>query len=134
MATRGFISKCIENGKKIAVPKVIPGTERELKFYKVFDLSRDVQPGYKGIPEPKAGVLEEVEPSSVDLAVIPGVAFDLRRYRIGYGAGYYDRYLLKLRRDCFKIGVAFNLQILNTIPYDGYDIPMDMIITETMII
>jgi len=132
--TGRFILRCIDDGKTIAVPRVMPGAERELKFYEIHNISEDIEFGYKGIPEPKAGILKTVEPSDIDLAVIPGVAFDMERHRIGYGAGYYDRFLLKLRKDCFKIGVAFNMQILNTIPYDEYDIPMDMVITETMII
>ncbi len=132
--TRDFIKRCIDDAKTIALPKVVPGAGRELKFYEIHNISEDTHLGYKGIPEPKADALKAVKPSDIDFAVIPGVAFDWERHRIGYGAGYYDRFLLKLRKDCFKIGVAFSLQILNTIPYDEYDIPMDMVITESKII
>lgn len=132
--TRDFIKRCISDGKTIALPKVIPGDNRELMAYEIHSITKDIHSGYKGIPEPKADVLNQVEPSCIDLAVIPGVAFDCSRQRIGYGAGYYDRFLMKLRQDCFKIGVAFSLQILNTIPCDEHDVPMDMIITDTKII
>jgi 5-formyltetrahydrofolate cyclo-ligase len=70
----------------------------------------------------------------MDLAVVPGVAFDLERRRIGYGAGYYDRFLPRLRQDCLAVGVAYSLQLVENIQAGEHDIPMDAVITEDRIL
>lgn len=149
-----FIKKCLSEGKRVALPKVdLPkGTKaddngrltdnaeaaakfkRVLTFYEINDVDRDTLPGYKGIIEPDSPALKEMDPAAVDLAVIPGVAFDLGKNRIGYGAGYYDRFLHKLRGDCLKVGVAFGLQLFDSIPAGKDDVPVDMVVTEKMLI
>lgn len=134
VSTRDFINKCIADKKRVALPKVIPGLDRELRAYQIQSLTEDTHSGYKGILEPKESAVKLVEPSEIDLAIIPGVVFDCERQRLGYGAGYYDRFLTGLRHDCVKIGVAFSLQVLNKIPCEEHDIPMDIIITEKSII
>jgi 5-formyltetrahydrofolate cyclo-ligase len=63
-----------------------------------------------------------------DLAFVPGIAFDLNCFRIGYGGGYYDRFLGK--RKCFKVGICFDFQIVERIPHEAFDIRMDIVISE----
>jgi 5-formyltetrahydrofolate cyclo-ligase len=70
----------------------------------------------------------------IDLCIIPGVAFDINKNRIGYGAGYYDRFLKGVGKECFKVGIAFEEQILQDIPASENDIALDLIITDKRII
>lgn len=134
VATNAFIGRCILDGKRVVIPKAQQSPDMALLPYEVKDLDQDVLPGLWGIPEPDASRLHMVNPLEIDLVVVPGVAFDGRRYRIGYGAGYYDRFLLTLRPDCLKVGIAFDMQMLEQFDAERYDIPMDLVITEKRII
>ena len=69
--------------------------------------------------------------TKIDLCLVPGVAFDLYGNRLGFGAGYYDRFLPRLRKDSIKIGVCLSVQLSSKqLPIDAYDIPMDYLLTE----
>ena len=133
--TGEFIKRCRRDGKRVVLPKVESGNgERVLSLYEINEAGRDILPGFKGIPEPDSAILNRMYPAEIDLAVIPGVAFDYGRHRIGYGAGYYDRFLSWLRQDCVKAGVAYSMQLVDKIPAGRYDIPMDIVVTEDMLI
>lgn len=82
-------------------------------------------PGKKGIPEPAEGL----PAAALDLIVVPGVVFDLQGHRIGTGKGYYDRFLLRYP-GAFKIGVAYHEQIVENVPQDPYDVPMDLVLND----
>lgn len=122
VGTRQIIKKALELQKKVAVPKV-QGTEME--FYYI-DCFAQLQKGYAGILEPVTD--RKAEGTSV-LVIVPGSAFDRARNRIGYGAGFYDRYL-RQHENYRTIALAFESQIVDTIPADPYDIRPDEIITE----
>jgi len=77
--------------------------------------------------------LHQKEASPVDLAIVPGVAFDRKGYRIGYGKGYYDKFFNAFTVKS-KIGMAFSLQIIESVPFKDHDIPVDMIVTENELI
>lgn len=130
--TQAFIQKCLSDGKRAALPRVgeADGAGRRLSVYEIRNMSHDIKAGFKGIPEPDPSCSYPVEPDKIDLAVIPGVAFDPDGNRLGYGAGYYDRFLPLLRADCLKAGVAFELQIAGKLPAYEHDFRLDMIITE----
>jgi len=83
-----------------------------------------------GIPAPKNAKVYDKE---IDIILVPGLAFDISLYRLGYGYGFYDKFLRK-KRNSFKIGVAYDFQVVEAIPIDGEDIKMDMIVTEKRII
>lgn len=129
--TGEFIRKCLHDGKRVALPKV---TSESLSVYLIHDIEKDTLPGYKGILEPDSMALKVLDPLEIDLALIPGVAFDYGKNRIGYGAGYYDRFLHKLREDCLKVSAAFSLQLVDLIPAGRYDVPVDMVVTEKLLI
>lgn len=134
--TRNFMMRCIADGKRLTVPAVIKRINegRIIIASEVFDLDKDLEKGYFGIHEPVKGAIREICPSQIDLAVVPGVAFDINRNRIGFGAGYYDRFLTDTGKECFKVGIAYEFQIYENVPADVYDIPMDIIITEDRLI
>lgn len=105
------------------VPKVIGETEM------VFMKAENLQPGTFGVPEPCG--TEAIDPQQIDVIVVPMVTF-MKTWRIGYGKGYYDRYLRSF--DGLKIGIAFDEQeVADYLPHE-HDIPMDRIITPTRII
>lgn len=81
-----------------------------------------------GIGEPTGEIFTELD--LIDLIIVPGVAFDRKNNRMGRGRGFYDR-LLKSTPNAYKIGIAFDFQILETIPTEDFDIPMDCVIGET---
>ena len=71
-----------------------------------------------------------VPPNNIDVIVCPVVAFDAKKNRLGYGGGYYDRYLSRLRSDTLKVGVAFSCQEVEELPINKFDVPLDLIVTE----
>lgn len=134
--TSGIIENCLELGKKVVIPcpVVMPDGQNGLRIYEIKDLSCDVCAGKYGILEPNREKLAEIEPGTIDIVLVPGVVFDINRFRIGYGAGYYDRFLKTVRSDCFKAGLAFDVQVVDDVPVDSHDMQMDVIITESRII
>jgi 5-formyltetrahydrofolate cyclo-ligase len=134
--TSEFIKECLELGKRIAIPLIedLDGRGKEITPCEISDMESNLEKGAYGILEPKKETARRIEPQLIDLVVVPGVAFDMKKNRIGYGAGYYDRFLKKVGKDCVKIAVAFELQIVDKIPFEVHDFPMDMIITEKRII
>lgn len=103
----------------------------------IFEVQNEEQlkPGYCGIPEPDRSCCRLVEACAPDLAVIPGVGFDRQGYRLGYGGGYYDRFLAgRSATQTLVAGLAYELQLVKTLPRDPWDMPMDLIITEAGIL
>lgn len=124
--TRAILRKAWELGKKIAVPRV---NGSEMEFYYVQSLE-ELEEGYFHIPEPKKSCpLAEGEHV---LVILPGAAFDKSRSRIGYGKGFYDRYLEK-HAGYRTMAAAFEFQVLDGIPSDRHDIRPEIIVTEEKI-
>lgn len=120
--THDVVDTVLKQGKTVLLPKVISETEMELRRYTG---PQDLQDGFFNIMEPSGKLFENYE--DIDLAVIPGMAFDSQNNRLGRGKGYYDRMLPKLV-NAYKIGVCFDFQHLPGIPADENDIKMDEII------
>jgi 5-formyltetrahydrofolate cyclo-ligase len=133
VSTDQFICRCIRDGKTVALPKVVKedGKGCRLGIYAITDPVADVVPGFRGIREPDTSRTRLLDPGEIDLAVVPGVAFDAAGNRLGYGAGCYDRLLPMLRRDCLKIGAAFEIQLADALPTDGHDFRLDVVVTES---
>jgi 5-formyltetrahydrofolate cyclo-ligase len=123
----GFVRWAWEAGKRVTVPHCRPD-ERGLTACRI-DGFAELAPGHYGIRAPRAAELRPVPPGEIDTIVVPGAAFDRRGYRIGYGGGYYDRFLLAASRAA-RIGAAFACQIVPTIPAEPHDIPVDAVVTE----
>ena len=120
--THEFIIKWA-NEKKILLP-VVAGDILELKEFKGIDQLK--QGEAFGISEPIGKIFREF--SGIDLAIMPGIAFDKQNNRMGRGEAYYDKLLIRI--PAYKIGVCFGFQLLDKIPINASDINMDLIITD----
>jgi 5-formyltetrahydrofolate cyclo-ligase len=129
--TDGFISWGWEMQKRIIVPLCRP-TEREMMPCILADFS-DLEKGSYGIREPKSESAVVVPLEEIDAVLIPAVAFDRHGRRVGYGGGYYDRFLPRVPRAA-RIGVVFACQIVPEVRSDEHDIPAQRIVTERGII
>lgn len=127
--TREMVEDNLDRGNRVLIPKSEPA-ERKLIPSQLLDFEKDLAPGFYGIPEPGPGALRPVEPREIDLLIVPGVAFDLRGNRLGYGGGYYDRFFERLRPAVPLVALAFELQLVPRVPVDPWDRPMDWIVTE----
>lgn len=124
--TDGIIKSALSLGKKVAMPLTIKG-ERRLELYEIKS-EGELSLGAFGILEPPALPERRVDPSQVDLAVVPGVSFDLRGHRLGYGKGYYDSLLPRIKG--VKVGLAYCVQLAERIPNEPHDVPVDILVTE----
>lgn len=126
--TRRMIDQALKDGKKVAVPKIFG--KGKMKFYYIQSL--------KELAKAKFDLLEpihldtEATSNGNSIFIVPGVAFDLSKNRIGYGGGYYDRYLSKASYEK-TIALAYERQLVDLIPSDLNDIKMNLIITEKKI-
>lgn len=127
--TRSIIEKAWQENKQVIIPVCKTATKEIIpSLLTTFD---DLEPRTLGILEPKEGKLNPADPKMIQLALIPGVAFDLWGHRIGFGAGYYDRFLPLLNPHTPKVALAHEIQISSTpLPTDQYDVKMDYICTE----
>jgi len=127
--TIGIIKELLNgNSKKIIVPYV----EKDNPILQLSELKNidELKEGSFGILEPKK--IRKFDAEKVDLVIVPGIAFDKNGHRVGYGYGYYDRFLKNL--NVTKIGFAFDFQLVNKIPNGKHDVAMDVVITESRII
>lgn len=131
--TRDMVEETIKRGKLALAPKALPKT-RELIPSKVLNWSEDLAPGAYGIPEPSDDMLRPCDPGIIDLLIVPGVAFDLKGNRLGYGGGYYDRFFPLLKPGTPLVALVYDFQIQPDIPVESWDCPVDIIITEKRII
>ncbi|TCK06715.1 5-formyltetrahydrofolate cyclo-ligase [Phorcysia thermohydrogeniphila] len=114
---------CLSRGKRVVFPRV---SGKEILPLEVFSLS-ELSPGYCSILEPPYELSRAI--NEIDVVFVPGIAFDLNCFRIGYGGGFYDRFLARTQIG-FKIGICFDFQVVERIPHDPYDVPVDLVVTE----
>lgn len=124
--TRAIIASLWQQGKRVAVPKSEPKA-RAMQFYELTSFTQ-LETVYLHIEEPIPTVCNPVAKHEIDTIIVPGVVFNQAGYRIGFGGGYYDRYLPGM--EATKIALAFDEQILDQIPTDAHDIPVDYIVTD----
>ena len=123
-----LIEELWQLGKKVAVPKCNPKT-REMLFYAIESFAQ-LETVYMHLREPIPEMCEFVDANEMDVILVPGVVFDKFGYRIGYGGGYYDRYVL----NCSKgklVSLLFDEQLYEQVPTDAHDCPVDIIVTPT---
>ena len=123
--TKIIIEQAWKDGKKVAVPRV----EGDVMNFYLFQSFDERAPGCMGIPEPVTSIPASDESA---LMIMPGVAFDRKKNRVGYGGGFYDKYL-EAHPGLGKLAVAFEFQFMDEVPVEPTDICPEMIITETTI-
>ena len=132
VSTSAQIAEALSLGKRVILPSVDP-LNKELRLYEIKGLS-ELSTGYMGIPEPAVAEDRERDINDVTLVIMPGAAFDLKGNRLGYGGGYYDRLLSRLRRKIPLVALAYEEQLLESLPAGPHDIRVHMIVTDKRII
>lgn len=128
--TRPFLHRALASGKRLILPRV-DRRGRRLRLHAVDDLERDLAPGTLAIPEPRPD-RPELAPGEIDWVLVPGLAFDGRGYRLGRGAGHYDRLLPLLRPDVPRWALALAPQLVAALPIEPHDQPLDGIRTPNL--
>ncbi len=125
-----FVRQALADGKHVLLPKVNRET-KQLDIYRVMDLSQDVAPGLWDIREPLIERCDKIEDlNSIDLILLPGVAFARDGSRIGYGGGFYDKLLAKMPHQPALVAALFSMQIIDYIELSEFDRAVQWLITE----
>lgn len=138
VGTLSMIKESLERGKRVILPKV-DKERRILNLYEIKDIN-ELSPGYMGIPEPSLPDERLVEGNDIGLFIIPGVAFDEKGNRLGYGKGFYDKLLSEITNpqsltpDPFLTALAYEEQLIDLIPSELHDVKVDMIVTDKRVI
>lgn len=131
--TKPMIREALSQGKQVIVPRVDRG-KKELELSLLQDFPGDLVPGVFGILEPKEERFRPVDVEVVDLVLVPGLAFGLDGYRIGYGGGYYDRLLEKIAANIPLVGLCFDGQVVEEVPHSLHDFPVTHIVSEEQVV
>jgi 5-formyltetrahydrofolate cyclo-ligase len=131
--TRWFVPAAWQEGKRVVVPYCEGG---EIELFRLDHLD-ELAPGIMEVLEPppelRGRADRKIDPSGLDMIVVPGLAFDRRGGRLGYGMGYYDRLLHQIRNNAKKVAVCFECQLVPEVPLLPHDIRMDMVVTENAV-
>jgi len=126
--TTGLIKDALSSGKYVVVP-YYDGKSYSISYLTDFN---DLEPGRLGILEPKKDKIHEADLESIDVMIIPGLAFDKQGNRVGYGEGNYDNFM---KNTCaMKIALCYNFQLFEDVPHKEHDVPINMIITQDKIL
>lgn len=122
--TEKLIQYSIENNKTVVMPKCLTDSRDIIPC--IINNIADLEKGEYGILEPKTDFI--ADKSDIDIVFVPGVAFDKKGYRLGYGAGYYDRFLT--RYNGVKVGLCYEIQLTECSFKENHDVQMDYLVTE----
>ena len=131
--TSEMIKDAIKMGKSVVVP-FVDREKKELRLSEIKDFFKELEPGYWGILEPKKEYRRDASIDDIDLMVMPGVAFDEKGHRLGYGMAFYDKLLSDRKRNMPLIAIAFDMQVVDDVPCERHDILIDKIVTEKRVI
>jgi 5-formyltetrahydrofolate cyclo-ligase len=132
IATGPLLEHALQEGKAVVCPRV-DRAERRLRLFQIHDPARDLIPGTMGIPEPRRGCTE-VAPEAIDWVLVPGLAFNAQRFRLGRGAGHYDRLLPTLRPGVPTWALIHDCQWVEDLPVEPHDIPVSGVVSPGTII
>jgi 5-formyltetrahydrofolate cyclo-ligase len=124
-----FVDQARARGQEVWLPLTLTAEKRLVPYR--YSGPEMLKQGVYGIWEPDPTRAEKAELSMLDAVLVPGVAFDLRGGRMGYGGGFYDRFLAALPRRPFLVGVAFSMQVVDEVPREPHDIGLDGLVTES---
>lgn len=125
--TLPMIRRALAAGQRVAAPQAIPAT-RSLVPCEISDPEADLAPGAHGIREPRNGC-PAVEPDDVSVVLVPAAVWAEDGYRLGYGAGYYDRFLPRAPR-ASRVGLGLEIQVVPRVPHGAHDLPVDILVTD----
>jgi len=131
--SKNILKYCSESTKEIVLP-LFKGENNGTRLYKISDIEKDLRPGPNNILEPNPDRCKAVPIDDVDIAIIPGIAFDEKGGRIGLGNGRYDRIISKLPATARKVACATEDQMTQVVPMESHDKYVDIIITDKRII
>lgn len=123
----GLLRAVLAGDARLWLPWV-EGTELHLAA--VEDLDTDLVAGWQGVPEPAPSLRGGSTPPLIEVAVVPGVAFDRRGQRLGYGGGHFDRLLSRRHSGMVVVAVAFAAQVIDEVPHEPHDVRVDIVVTE----
>ena len=124
--TYRILQDALDAGKQVAVPRCIDGT-RLMRFYLIRSLE-DLEKGTFGVMEPIVAQCQELTDFSGSICIVPALGYDLEGYRLGYGAGYYDRFLSGYSG--LKIGIIYAACVKPRLPRGKFDVPVNLLLTE----
>lgn len=127
--TDEMIARSMGDGKNAYVP-VLDRKNEQLGISHLQGMDIDFDRGAFGVRQPAKPHLNFVAPSVIDIVILPGLAFDLKGSRVGYGLGYYDILLKQLSEETICVAVGFDFQILESIPTNEFDMPVHMVVTD----
>lgn len=123
----------LETKKKEVIVPFVEKNNPMLQISQVVDFN-DLTPKTFRILEPKADKVISYDKRQIEIALVPGVAFDRKGHRLGYGLGFYDRFLKTLPKKTVKIGLAYDFQLIERLPIEIHDIPVDIVVTESKVV
>ena len=127
--TKPLIEEAMKAGKKVYLP-VTDVRERKIRITRFLGPDIGFEKGAFGIMEPAEQFREWIEPRFLDMVLVPGLAFDDLGSRIGYGGGYFDRFLRDVRRDAWIVGLAYDFQLMHYLPQTESDRKVSFVVTE----
>jgi 5-formyltetrahydrofolate cyclo-ligase len=130
--TMPLIEACRQKNIQITAPLTIVKPPRLIP-YPISNPEKDLRPGYCDIPEPDSDRLTPWGPADIDVVLLPGSVFDLHGGRLGYGGGFYDRFLSQEAPQAIRIALAFEMQVVDKVPVQDHDIPVHYLVTEKRI-
>ncbi len=132
--TMGIIKRLLTKDKHIFIPYIMP-EKNKMEIKQIINPDRDIIPGANKIPEPVESLLKaDFLPDIIDFVIVPGIVFSKSGYRIGYGYGYYEKFFSLIKKDIIKVALVFESLLVDNIPIEKNDIPVDIIISEERII
>ena len=127
--THALISRALNDGKRVAVPRCVPGT-REMEFFYI-DAMEQLTPGTFGVLEPDPERCEKLTDYRKGLCLVPALSYDWRGFRLGYGKGYYDRFLSRFEGN--MVGMCYAACVQKNLPHGRFDCPVELLVTEQYI-
>ena len=128
-STRPFLDRAQADGKVVVLPRVTP-PPKHLELHAVEDLDRHLVAGVWNIPEPDPARCPAVDFARVDFALVPALAVDAARYRLGYGAGYFDQLLTGRGARPYCVTALPSAFVVESLPHEAHDVPVDLVLNE----
>jgi 5-formyltetrahydrofolate cyclo-ligase len=131
--TLPLIRQALARQIRVSVPLTLVAESR-LEAYEILNPAKELKPGYCEIPEPDPDQVKGIDPGEIDVVLLPGSVFDIRGGRLGYGGGYYDRFLDLEAPHALRIAFAFELQVVDKVPLLAHDKRIHFLVTEERIV